>query len=437
MNTPSRFSPPSDARHVAAQILLGREGRGRFIEQRIDTSPLFGNLSQQDRGLAHELTFGVLRQQSILDWLISDRTGGRAQPAEISELLRLGLYQILWLDRIPPHAAVNESVRLAKQYGFDRESGFVNAVLRNVLRQEPAVRSQIKELQQKQPDIGYSHPRWLTDRWGARYGEENMRRLLEWDNTPAVTYARVNTLRTDAGSLLEDWRREGVEYEFFTRDWTGENLMFELRKHPPLTSLDSFRAGKFYIQDPSTLLAIQHLHLQTGQRVLDFCAAPGGKTTFIAQRLGNQGDIIAHDADPARFDMLRQNAEKLGANCIRVVPPGAPCGAPGSFDAVLLDAPCSNTGVLRRRIELRWRLEPAELERIVSEQIELLARASALVKPDGLLVYSTCSLEPEENGDCVKVFLAKHPRFSLETERQLLPYKDGVDGAYVARLRRA
>jgi 16S rRNA (cytosine967-C5)-methyltransferase len=406
------------------------------MEQRLDTSPLLRALNPQDRGLAQELVFGVLRQKSALDWLIKARTDDRPQPPEIAEILRLALYQILWLDRIPPHAAVNEAVRLTRQYGFDRESGFVNALLRNILREEPAVRAQIRELQEKDPAIGYSHPVWLVDRWRTLFGGDNLRRLLEWDNTPAQTYARVNTLRTEAGALLDEWRREGVEYEFFTRDWTGENRVFELRRHPPLQTLESFVAGKFYIQDPSTLLAVQQLNVQPGQRVLDFCSAPGGKTTFIAQLMANQGEIVAHDSDTARLEMLCQNAQRLGVTSVRIAPPGSPCGATRSFDAVLLDAPCSNTGVLRRRIDLRWRIEPSELERINADQAELLGRASALVRPDGLLVYSTCSLEPEENAGLVRAFLKTHPEFALEAERQLTPFKDGVDGAYAARLRR-
>ena len=275
---------------------------------------------------------------------------------------------------------------------------------------------------------------------------------MEWNNTPPKTFARVNTLKTDAGKLLETWRAENVEYDFVRREFLGsadlpvgldtlqhvptdfENLVFELKSHPPLTSLASFRDGWFYVQDPSTLPAVGKLGPQPGETVLDFCAAPGGKTTFIAQLMNNQGRIIAQDVSEERLRLIRENCERLGVNCVELTLPAALDPRPSTFDRVIVDAPCSNTGVMRRRVDLRWRIQPAEIERLRSEQLDLLKQAAPQVKPGGTLVYSTCSLEPEENGEVVKRFLNDHAGFKLESERELLPFADKVDGAYVARL---
>ncbi|HTI70920.1 MAG TPA: 16S rRNA (cytosine(967)-C(5))-methyltransferase RsmB [Candidatus Limnocylindria bacterium] len=425
-----------DARDTALRLLLDREGRGRFIEQRFDTSPAFRALTPQDRGLTQELVYGVMRQQAAIDWVIRFKTDDRIPPPEVLEILRLGLYQILWLDRIPPHAAVNESVRLAREWGFDRQSGFINAILRAAVREMAPLKQQLERLKQHEPSTGYSHPEWLVERWQARYGAANTIKLLDWNNRPAPIYARVNTIKTTTAKLTEAWSREGVEFRPLSRDWIPDGLVFELVNPPSLNGLASFTSGQFYVQDPSTLLSVQMLQPKAGQRILDFCAAPGGKCTYIAQCVDNRSEIIAHDVDHVRLDFIRENATRLGTDSIRIVPPTDSPTILGDFDAVLLDAPCSNSGVLRRRVELRWRLLPGEMKRLTADQLVLIRQVAATVRPGGCLVYSTCSLEPEENSGLIQAFLKYEPRFSLEAERQLTPIQDGVDGAYAARLRR-
>ncbi|HEX7571135.1 MAG TPA: RsmB/NOP family class I SAM-dependent RNA methyltransferase, partial [Verrucomicrobiae bacterium] len=237
----------------------------------------------------------------------------------------------------------------------------------------------------------------------------------------------------NAGELLTRWREENVEYDFCTRDWTGENLAFELKAHPPLNSLGSFRAGWFYLQDPSTLLAPVLLGAQPGETILDLCAAPGGKTTFIAQQMNNEGKIIAHDSFADRLKLIRENCTRLGVTCATAT--ATFNFQPATFDRILVDAPCSNTGVMRRRVDLRWLIQPPEIERLRATQLVLLNQAATVLKPGGVIVYSTCSLEPEENSELVKQFLAANAGFKLESERQLLPFADNVDGAYVARLK--
>jgi 16S rRNA (cytosine967-C5)-methyltransferase len=469
--------------------------------------------------LCQELIYGVVRWQVTLDWLIARKTAGRTQKTVLQDLLRLGLYQIFFLDRIPDHAAVHETVELAKRRGFGAQAGFINAVLRGYLREHDEARKILADLKISQPALGWSHPEWLVARWQKRWGDERTRQLLEWNNTPPKTFARVNALKfggtgvspvgsttvttatpmkhtggtpvpllRNAGDLLTQWRDENVEYDFVRRDWFEENLVFELKSHPPLAGLPSFTQGLFYVQDPGTLLAVRELDPQPGDTILDFCAAPGGKTTYIAQLMNNQGRIVAQDVSKERLKWVEENCARLGVTCVTpalvgnainglarphpdplpqereqqqsasttsksprfasrptTIPP-LPGGegrgegervshiVPSHFDRVLLDAPCSNTGVMRRRVDLRWRIHPEEIQRLRKMQLDLLRQAASAVKPGGVLIYSTCSLEPEENSEVVKEFLAAHSAFTLECERELLPFADGVDGAFAAKL---
>jgi 16S rRNA (cytosine967-C5)-methyltransferase len=466
-------------REIAARVLQQRRTGGKFIEDLLETALYDAQLSPADRGLCQEIVYGIVRWQATLDWLIARKTDGREQKPALQNLLRLGLYQIFRLDRIPDHAAVNETVELAKRNGFGTQAGFINAVLRGYLREADATKKLLDELKTMQPALGWSHPEWLVVRWQKRWGAERTAQLLEWNNTPPKTFARVNTLKfrrgefhesqaagggasvpasrlvsslappKDAGDLLTRWRDENVEYDFVRRDWLEENLVFELKSHPPLSSLASFRDGWFYIQDPGTLLAVCKLGPQPGESILDFCAAPGGKTTFIAQLMNNQGRIVAQDVSDERLKWIQENCARLGVTCVEtqraagILPAGlgkkdgtASGTLAARFNRVLVDAPCSNTGVMRRRVDLRWRIQPAEIERLRTMQLDLLQQAATQVKRDGVLVYSTCSLEPEENQEVVKQFLAGHSEFKMEFERELLPFVDNVDGAYVAQLKR-
>ena len=432
--TPLNVLNEQNPRQIAARILSQRLNNGEFTENLLETALATARLSPADRGLCHELVCGVVRWQATLDRLIARKTtpGREPRPALVN-LLRLGLYQIFWLDRIPPHAAVHETVEQAKRSGYVSQSGFINAILRAYLREFDEVKKILADMKVSQPALGWSHPEWLVERWRKNFGDEKTRALLEWNNTPPKTFARVNMLKTDATKLIERWREENVEYDFVTRDWTGENLAFELKSHPPLNSLGSFRAGCFYIQDPSTLLAPALLDAQPGETILDLCAAPGGKATFIAQQMNNEGKIVAHDSFADRLKLIRENCTRLGVTCAE--PTATYNFQPATFDRVLVDAPCSNTGVMRRRVDLRWLIQPTEIERLRVTQLVLLKQAATVLKPGGVIVYSTCSLEPEENSELVQEFLAANPNFKLETERQLLPFADNVDGAYVARLK--
>ncbi|HWN97526.1 MAG TPA: 16S rRNA (cytosine(967)-C(5))-methyltransferase RsmB [Methylomirabilota bacterium] len=421
-------------REIALRLLLRRTAGKDYVENLLDAELAGSRLSGADRGLLQELAYGVVRWQATLDWLIGRKTSGRTQKPGLQILLQLALYQMFWLSRIPDHAAVNETVEMAKRQGFGQQAGFVNAVLRGYLRERAQTEQLLQDLKCNDLALGYSHPKWLCERWEKTYGRENLVRLLEWNNTPPAIYARVNTLRADANKLREQWAQEKVEAKLVSTEWGGHALTYELQSFPSLATLKSFNDGWFYVQDPSTLLAVAELNPQPGETVLDYCSAPGGKTTFIAERTGNSGRLVAHDTSPDRIELVEENCARLGVTCVQTALPSTlDSQLPTQVDRILVDAPCSNTGVMRRRVDLRWRIRAPEIARLCATQLELLRAAARWLKPGGTLVYSTCSLEPEENSGVVRELLKENPALHFQRERTLTPWEHSVDGAYVAR----
>jgi 16S rRNA (cytosine967-C5)-methyltransferase len=423
-------------REITVGILDQREQGGVFTENLLEEALARNTLSPVDRSLAQELTYGIVRWQASLDWLIHRKTKSPPRKRLVHILLRLGLYQLFWLERIPHHATVNETVQLAKTFGCANQTGLINAILRGYIREEIRTRELLRDLKTSQPALGYSHPDWLWQRWEKRYTPENARGLCDWNNTPPKTFARVNTFKTTSAALQAAWEIEQVRFTPFSADWLPGDLMFKIDSGSSLATLPSFQQGLFYIQDPSTLLAVQQLDPQPGESILDMCAAPGGKTTFIAQKMKNSGLISAQDLYPPRLLLVEENCARLGFDCFETSRPSEILfpDLTHQFDRILIDAPCSNTGVMRRRVDLRWRIQPREFDRLRALQLELLHQATLQLKPGGRLVYSTCSLEPEENQQVLQEFLSQHPNYHLEVESSLIPFTHQVDGAYVARL---
>ena len=265
------------------------------------------------------------------------------------------------INELQHHASVHETVEMAKRLGFGPQSGFINAVLRQYIRDKPTVRAALENLKTTEPTIGFSHPLWLVDRWTKRWGVEKTRELLAWNNQPPPTYARLNTLRGSSRQLEQAWENERVTFRPRNFDWTPLGTVYELESHPPLAELPSFQQGLFYIQDPSTLLAPSLMEAERGQKILDFCAAPGGKTTYLAQLIHNEGTIIAQDTE-LRLKLVEENCTRLHVTCV------AYDTGLNDYDAILIDAPCSNTGVMRRRVDLRWRLNESELQPLETNQ---------------------------------------------------------------------
>ncbi len=475
------------ARETALQVLSTWESTERRADAILERELARSALSSRDRALTQNLVYGVLRWKGRLDWVLDQyvRGGLSSLPISIRNALRLGLYQIDFLDRIPPRAAVNESVRLARRFGHRGTAGLVNAVLRNILT----------SLRPDFPDAGkdpvghistmQSHPRVLVARWIAQFGVENTTLLCEYDNQPPRLVARANGLSCSADALAMALAAEGVP----TKPGRYFPECLELIDAGDVTRLTSFGEGLLQIQDESTLAAVRLLAPHRGECVVDLCAAPGGKTTFIAEMMRGEGRLIAHDVSPERIEMLRANIERLGVeNCEVACTPQTSDGLPpwtrtdadagegpsrdvledllGRVDAVLVDAPCTGTGTLARRADARWKFDLRARERTrehvedheryhprgilsrqTSRQLKLLVQAADLVKVGGRVVYSTCSLEPEENEQVVERFLVRRPEFRREDPTpfvptmfadgehvRILPHRHGIDGAFAARL---
>ncbi|MGE5208012.1 MAG: RsmB/NOP family class I SAM-dependent RNA methyltransferase, partial [Alphaproteobacteria bacterium] len=340
----------------------------------------------------------------------------------VRQILRLGLYQ-LFLLKTPEHAAVHETVSLAPR----KQRPVVNGVLRAATRHRSELLAQANE----QPlFVRTSHPQFLVERWQQHFGGEHAKELCNWDNYPAPIYGRINRIRIDPNAFLKLYPDSRP---------LRNNPDFVKLTALPASALD---AGHCYIQDPSTRLACELLAPKPGEKILDACAAPGGKTSYLAQLMQNRGTVIACDRDPKRLQMLKDNLSRLGATIVRPIrhdwtqhhhlPIEIASIAP--FDRVLIDVPCTNTGVIRRRVDVRWRLQPEDLSRMPSEQFMIARAVVSLMKPGGDLVYSTCSLEPEENGKVIDRLVAKVPGLCRDAERVSLPFRDGFDGAFAAKL---
>ncbi len=389
-----------------------------------------------DRSFIMDMVYGVVRYKAAVEWILN-RYARRSPEPRVQALMLVGLYQLLYMDDVEDHAAIHETVEAAREMAGDSPVGFVNAILRRAQRQRDALREALN----RQPmSIRLSHPERLTDRWIQRYGEEHATRLCEWNNRPAETVLRVNRSRTSMEAFVRALRDGGIDVQPHPFD-SGRFLI--LPHGQEITGLPGFKQGWFTVQDPSTIVAVDLLDPQPGERILDACSAPGGKLLAIADRMDGKADLVASDSEAGRLDMLKQNLARCGWDRVRVQRadftaariPRALCAPPP--DAVLLDVPCTNTGVIRRRPDARWRFQLKRLRQLTRVQEKMLDQAARLVRSGGRIVYSTCSLEPEENIELLAGWLGKHPGFALEKETHLFPPDTGTDGVYAARLRKS
>lgn len=393
----------------------GREFADAIVQRILGPS----TLSSADRAFTTELFYGVLRNLALLDFWI-DRLRSGALDHGSRDLLRLGLYQLFCLNT-PGHAAVFETVQLSGK----RNRALINGVLRNASRLEEELRAAADA---EPLSVRASHPDFVLERWRKAFGEEAASALSEWDNTPAPVYARINRLRTSVA-------------EFVATHPTAE-IVPERNNFTRLSEIphESLARGEIYIQDPSTALACELLAPQSGDSILDACAAPGGKSGYIAELMHDRGRLVACDRDENRVRRLRENLDRLGASSAAVVRhdwtlPKLPAELRGqSFDRILLDAPCTNTGVMRRRVDVRWRLKPDDFRRMQNEQLTILRALVPLLRPGGILVYSTCSIELDENETVVERACEEFPGLRVDEQRSILPFRDGFDGAFAARL---
>lgn len=403
---------------------------------------------ERDRALAAEIATGTLRWQGAFDHIVetfANRPSARLDP-EVLAILRISIFQLLHLDRVPAAAVVHDAVELAGKAGKRSAAGFVNALLRRVSRERGNL-----PLPAEPPidllTITLSHPRWLAERWLKRHGREPAEVWARFDNAPAPLTLRANTLRTTRTALAEGLADAGVETE--PARFAAHGLIVT-SGNPLLTPLA--HTGAFFVQDEASQLVGEFAAASTGERVLDTCASPGGKTTQMAAAMGDTGTIVAADVRGRRLELLSRTVKESGAECVRIVQANARARPPfpDIFDLVLVDAPCSGLGTIRRDPDVRWRRSEADLEPLAEAQRAMLAQAASVVRPGGRLVYSTCSSEPEENEEVVRAFLEAHREFRrvpplaferrpelaalLDDEGSLktLPFRDGLEAFYAA-----
>ena len=409
------------ARRVALAALKTWRTKNDFADRVISRLLSNSSLESADRAFAIELFYGVLRNLTLLDFWIGTLRQGRID-VDLRDILRLGFYQLL-IAKTPEHAAVYETVELASK----RERPIVNGILRSAVRQKKELRSKLRS---EPLDVRFSHPRFLIERWKEQFGEETTTALCEWNNQPPPIYARINRLKIDRQTFLERYP--------------------EARSLPEISNFVEFPSpnealnkGDCYVQDPSTAIACELLEPKPCEKVLDACAAPGGKTSYVAELMQNDGLIVACDRDADRLGLVQENLSRLGVQIARIVqhdwtkkniPNEIRVAAP--FDRILIDAPCSNTGVMRRRVDVRWRLKPSDFPLMQARQIEIARAVLPLLKPNGVVVYSTCSLEQEENEGVTKALLSEIPILQFEKDRRWFPFSDDFDGAFAARFHR-
>ena len=450
VTTPMQVQP---VRRLALQVLCRTETSAVFADQLITTIASSQALAPQARAFLRELTYGVLRWRNRIDWLL-ERCSERplaSLTATVRNLLRLGAYQLHCMDRIPPFAAVSETVRLAKQVAHPGVVAYVNAVLRSLARQCATVR--LPEAQDDLVDylvITQSHPRWLVERWLKRHGSERTVDMCHADNRQPSLVLRVNRLRTTPERLLASLAAEGCEVK--PCRFAPDGIV--VTSHPGLHQLRSYHEGRFMIQDEAAILCGYLLAARPGERVLDACAAPGGKATHAAELMADGGEVLCLDQSRQRLKLVEENAQRLGLRSIHcLVGDAERIEFAEPFDRVVVDAPCSGLGVLRRHPDAKWTKSPDLIEAMARKQRAILMNLSRVVKPGGVLVYMTCSTEAEENQRVIRAFVEQHPAFALEPvdsslpatarifaqERRWLqtwPGGEDLDGFFAARLRR-
>ncbi|MFH1038385.1 MAG: 16S rRNA (cytosine(967)-C(5))-methyltransferase RsmB [PVC group bacterium] len=419
--------------------LLRRWEKGRsFIADLLEKSRAETAFSGRDRSLITATVNGVIRRKKTLDWLIDHFSSGKP-PAGSSiarQILRLSIFHLIYLDALPPHAVLHQAGELSRRLLSSREGSYINGLLRNILRERDALPLPSREKRGEYLSVVHSHPRWLVDRWLELTPFDEVEELCRINNLAPPIFARCNLLRATPEGLEKEFRKEGIEcspHDTVPGVW-------RIKPGRDLSEIPAFRAGHFVIQDTSALRPVDLLAPRPGEKIADLCAAPGGKTSYIAQKMANSGCILAADASPERIKKLAAAIERLGigntvVRKLNLLEEERP-GEDGGWDGILLDVPCSNTGVLRRRVDARWRIKPDDICRLAGQGGRLLRAAAGLVRPGGRIIYSTCSLEPEENGEIVAAFLRDNADFSLEKEDSACPEEYGGDGFYAALLRR-
>lgn len=450
LTIPTKLSPA--IREVVLKALYHAETRD--VPPRVALNGFFRRYaySDRDKAFATEMVYGTIRWRRRLDWMVSQLMRGNPDSLTpwIRHILRMGLYQLMMMSQVPDAAATHEAVKLARRYGHQGTVRLTNAIMRTAIRKRDQLDcpnytgDPIKQL-----GITHSYPAWLTKRWVERYGIEGTANLMEAGNqTPPLTI-RVNIDRITPRKLIETLKKNEIHVE--SSRWLEDFL--SIRHTGDLNQLSCHQEGLFQVQDESAGLAVRLLDPKQDETIIDLCCAPGGKTTYIAQFVSAGGQVVACDTSLHRLRQVEENRQRMGlAQVHLVVMDGKSPALAFEADRVMIDAPCSGLGTIARRPDLRWRRRMEDIGRLHDVQLALLKRGAGLVKKGGILVYSTCTIEPEENEDVVAAFCSKHPGFHIEKpddwpvemnevmndEGQILtlPSVHGIDGSFAVRLRR-
>lgn len=442
-------------RELASAILSKVETQNAYADILLDQTLRTRNLDERDRALLTELTYGTLRWRGAIDVRLARhlRRPLADVDAWVKNLLRLSCYQLYYLDRIPQYAAVNEAVELAKTRGGRKVAGFVNGVLRHLLKEPPAGAETTTDDSIPSLAGSCSHPEWLVRRWLKEFGAPEARALMRANNERSPLILRVNSRRCTRDELLDRLQSRGIEATATSFSPQG----IALPSVGAVERIPGFPEGYFQVQGEASQLVGYLLSPLPGERILDACAAPGGKTTHIAELMQDYGELIAVDISGRGVERICRNVFRLGLQSVRALrgdasaPSGEITAAP--YDRILVDAPCSGLGTLRAHPEIKWRRVESDIQRLSGLQLEILGKVSASLKPGGVLIYATCTLTKDENELNVARFLAEHREFELQDAArylpqqaqhmvhskyfQALPQRDNTDGFFAARMRKA
>ncbi|MGA2669532.1 MAG: 16S rRNA (cytosine(967)-C(5))-methyltransferase RsmB [Ignavibacteria bacterium] len=441
-----------DARSLAVKILTRVERTDSYLEKLIDYEIRTEVLNDYDKSLLNEICHGVIRWMRRLDWFLNGFYRGQWEKCmpEIKNTLRVALYQILFLNKIPDYAAVNEATEFIKRISTQKHADVVNGLLRTIIRTKDELVYPTREIDEiKYLGIMQSHPNWMVKRWIQRFGFDEAEQLAEANNKRPILTIRINDLKISREDFLKRLSEKNIIYRFckYLDNFITLRLMSKIYLD------DDFREGYYSVQDESAGLVSVLLAPEGNDLILDMCAAPGGKSTHLAQLLKNRGKIIAVDKYEGKIRTMKENVERLAATNIEFVQDDASdfqsdLVTTQRFDKILLDAPCSGLGVLSKKPDIRWKREPEDILRLSKFQKKLLCNAAKYLKPGGVIVYSTCTIEPEENGDVIKDFLANNPDFKIDdaskyVSKELVneegcietfPHRQNIDGSFAARL---
>lgn len=437
-------------RGTAVKILNRVERTDSYLDKLLDAELRSGEITDLDKSLLAEIIHGVMRWQGRLDWVLNGFTHGNFAKSEVNvkNTLRVALYQILFLTQVPHYAAVNEAVEFIKKIRGEKSANLVNAVLRNIIRSLDSIHyPKVEEDPLQYLSVYYSHPQWMVKRWMARFDREELEKFLIANNEIPGLTLRINKLKIVPNEFLALLDKQQVVY-------TGSTFIdyfIKVKSLGGISQMNIFQSGYFSIQDESAALPVLLLDPKAGERVIDMCAAPGGKTTFIAELMKNEGQILAVDKYESKLKLITTSCERLGIKNVEATVADANELQVEPADKILVDAPCSGLGVMRKKPDLKWKREPEDIARLVKQQEHLLESGARMLKQGGILVYSTCTTEPEENSLLIASFLRKHPEFTIDDASQFVnrsvvteggwietfPHRHHIDGSFAVRLHKS